>query len=247
MFYELSNLRIDDFSSYTSGFHALRIGNTLLAEMQADYSKTVEEVYIDVVIRALLGDLEKSLITLASAQHPILPSKPGATTENGLQSWVPDWRGSEGHLMSEPVSPHHAHGNRPSQVRIDEGLFSVRGIKVDIVEVCSKTLKWKEFHYDPMRKDLAIESLWTDVCGKTSIDLQTPYTDDPDSDSAVFAYLQTLSIGGIATALRDDRRYQHIDQKKTVCAGAGVPDKGLRNIEAYFCRASRGGGRERLS
>jgi hypothetical protein len=209
------------------GHYSLRMGNTLLAEMQADYSRTVEEVYVDVATRALLGDPEKSLITLASVQHPALPVSPEATIENGLPSWVPDWRHSEGHLMSEPVSPHYAHGNRTSQVQIEGGLLSVRGIKVDVLEVCSKTLKWKEFSYDPSRKDLAIESLWTDVCGETSFDLRTRYTDDPNSDLAVFAYLQTLSVGGIATALRDGRRYQDIDQKDLFARGLAYLTKAL--------------------
>jgi hypothetical protein len=51
--------------------------------------------------------------------------------------------------------------------------------------------------------------------------------DDPNNDPAVFAYLQTLSVGGIATALRQDRRYQDIDQKDLFARGLAYLTKAL--------------------
>lgn len=115
------------------------MGNKLLTQLQAHYSRTVEEVYVDMATRVLLRDPEKSLTTLTTVQHPTLPVRAEERVQNGLSSLMPDWRHSEGHIMYEPVSPHYAHGNRTSQVQ-REGilLLYVRGITV---QVCSMTLK----------------------------------------------------------------------------------------------------------
>src|SRR5690242_15785457 len=209
------------------GHYSMQMGNRLLQELRADYSKTVEEVYIDVAKRALLGDPEESLITLAAIQHRELPTEPGINLENDLPSWVPDWRHFEDHIMSEPVSPHCAHGNRTFRVSIDGNKLSVRGCRVDVIDVCSKPLQWKEFHYDPSRKDLAIASLWTDVCGKADFEIDSRYMDDPNNDSALFAYLQTISTGGIATALRECRRYSDVSKEELFARGLAYLTKAL--------------------
>lgn len=215
------------------GHYSVHMSNTQLAEMQADYTRTIEEVYGDVARRALLGDPEQSLITLAAVQHTRLPSKldkPHASEANigiSLPSWVPDWRTSESHIMSEPVSPHCAHGTRMSQLKIDGDVLSVCGVRLDVLEVCSGPLRRKEFHHDPTRKDLAVESLWKNICGKTMFDLESRYLNDPNNDPAVFAYLQTLSNGGIATALRDGRQYSNISQEEWLAQGAAYLKKAL--------------------
>ncbi|KAJ4993122.1 het domain-containing protein [Stagonosporopsis vannaccii] len=209
------------------GHYSMRMGNSLLEELQADYSKTVEEVYFDVAKRALLGDPEKSLITLAAIQHRVLPTRPGVKYENDLPSWVPDWRHFENHIMSEPVSPHCAHGNKNFRVSIEGNRLFVRGSRVDSVEVCSKPLKWKEFHYDPSRKDLAIVSLWTDICGKAGFELESRYMDDPLNDSALFAYLQTISTGGVATALRECRQWSEVSKEELLARGLAYLTKVL--------------------
>lgn len=41
-------------------------------------------------------------------------------------------------------------------------------------------------------------SLVTDVFGLSRFDLRSRYMDDPSKNTAVFAYLQTLSVSGIA-------------------------------------------------
>lgn len=215
------------------GHYSLRMGNSLLAQMQADYSKATEDVYIDVARRALLGDPEQSLITLAAVQHPRLPSKSSrlapdeANFKMSLPSWVPDWRTSESHIMSEPVSPHRAQGTRVSQLNINGDILSVRGIRLDVLAVCSDPLEHKEFHHNPSRKVLAIESLWRDICGKNQFDLEDRYMNIANGESALFAYLQTLSIGGIATALRDGRQYYDISQEDWLAQGAAYLRKAL--------------------
>ncbi|KIW10039.1 hypothetical protein PV08_11815 [Exophiala spinifera] len=210
------------------GHYAVREGNPQLAAIQADYTKSVEEVYCDIAERALIGDPGKSLITLAVIQHPWLPSKmsdgPHARHSADamlLPSWVPDWREHESHLLSEPTNP----------------------------------IQQKEFHFDRSRRILAIESLWRQICGKKGFDLKDRYLDDPESDHAVFAYTQTLSSGGIPTAYWDARHYHEIEREEwfaqaaayltaaladTDLVSAGLRDKAVGGDLYKWTRAANG-------
>lgn len=166
------------------GHYSVRKPNTKLATMEADCTKTVAQVYIDVAERALKGD--SSLITLAAVQHMDLPSnkeaskqtddRAPAVDENTLPSWVPDWRTYQTFILSEPINPHCAHGTRLPKLTIDERklILSIRGVEVDVIEACSKPLEAKEFHLNSPssgRTELTIESLWHNTCGKQHFDL----------------------------------------------------------------------------
>lgn len=202
------------------GHYAMHEGNPQLAAIRADYTKSAKEIYCDIAERALLGDPGKTLITLAAVQHPRLPS----TTPDGsgvqhlvdampFPSWVPDWREHESHILSEPTCSHNAHAGRLSDLEIDKAakVLKLRGIMIDVLEASSEPIQQKEFHLDKTRRVLAIESLWREICGKTGFDLKAHYLDDPKDDHAVFAYMQTLSSGGVATASWDTRHYHEIN------------------------------------
>lgn len=222
------------------GHYAVREGNPQLAAIRADYTKSVEEIYCDIAERALLGDPGKTLITLAAVQHPRLPSK---TLDESrarhlvdampLPSWVPDWREHESHILSEPTSSHRAHASRPADLEIERAakVLKLRGIKVDVLEACSDPIQRKEFHFDKSRRVLAIESLWREICGKTGFDLKDRYLDDPNGDHAVFAYTQTLSSGGIATASWDARHYHEIDCEEWFAQGAAYLTAALADTD----------------
>lgn len=62
--------------------------------------------------------------------------------------------------------------------------------------------------------------MWREICGKTEFDLKGRYLDDPNGDPAVFAYTQTLSSRGVATASRDRRHYHEIDCEEWFAQGA---------------------------
>ena len=222
------------------GHYAVREGNPQLAAIRADYTKSVEEIYYDIAERALLGDPGKTLITLAVVQHPRLPSK----TSDGsrarqlvdampLPSWVPDWREHESHILSEPTSSHCAHASRPADLEIDRAakVLKLRGINVDFLEARSDPIQQKEFHFDKSRRVLAIESLWREICGKAGFDLKDRYLDDPNGDHAVFAYTQTLSSGGIATASWDARHYHEIDCEEWFAQGAAYLTAALADTD----------------
>ncbi|KAL8917298.1 MAG: hypothetical protein Q9208_008019 [Pyrenodesmia sp. 3 TL-2023] len=211
------------------GHCAVREGNPQLAAIRADYTKSVEEIYCDIVERALLGDPGKTLVTLAVVQHPRLPSTTADKSRARhlvdampLPSWVPDWREHESHVLSEPTSCHRAHASRPAELDIERAakVLKLRGIKVDVLEACSDPIQQNEFHFNQSRRPLAIESFWRDICRKTRFDLKDRYLDDPNGDHAVFAYTQTLSSGGNATASWDARHYHEIDCEEWFAQGA---------------------------
>jgi hypothetical protein len=216
------------------GHFSVRTGNAELAALQADYTKTIAQVYVDVAIRALTGD--SSLITLAAVQHPDLQSgtkapnqassQTRAVDKKKLPSWVPDWETYETHILSEPLSPHHAHGTTSPTLKIDRStlVLSVSGMKLDVIVACSKHLAQREFHLDSSGRALAIETLWHDVCGKGRFDLEETYI---NGESAFFAYTQTLSNGCVATSLQESRPYDKIPKSEWLKQGAAYLTKAL--------------------
>ncbi|KAL7907903.1 heterokaryon incompatibility domain-containing protein [Trichoderma velutinum] len=206
------------------GHYAIRKGkNSKLKELKADYTKSVEEVYIDVAVRALIGDSE-SLITLGAVQHMNLPSSAEAsrTQESKLPSWAPDWRARHGHIMSEPTSPHRACGSKKPDLCIGASVpevLSIRGIKIDSIQNCSDLLEKGAFHEKRTDQEntrrVAVESLWMNICGNTNgFGLDDKYVDR--EYSSFFAYAQTLSNGCMAIYWQDyaDESYSAIRQEE---------------------------------
>ncbi|KLU93144.1 hypothetical protein MAPG_12082, partial [Magnaporthiopsis poae ATCC 64411] len=89
------------FSKYT--------GSKALADIKADYSRPVKDIFYDLAIRELEGT-DSLLILSACYQEPFL-SRRNLDSDLGLPSWVPDWRRSALHMLSSPVSPHRAAGD----------------------------------------------------------------------------------------------------------------------------------------
>ena len=217
------------------GHYSVCTGNAELATLRADYGKTTAQVYADVAARALTRD--SSLITLAAVQHPNLPSGTEAPNqassqtrevdENRLPSWVPDWDTYESHILSEPINPHCAHGTTSPKLKIDRStlVLSVHGVKLDVIEACSKPMAQREFHLDSSGRALAIEKLWHDICGKGRFDLEESYI---NGDSAFFAYTQTLSNGCVATSSLEARPYHEIPKSEWLTQGAAYLTKALR-------------------
>lgn len=221
------------------GHYSVRADNEQLAALQADYDKTTAQVYVDVAVRALTGD--SSLITLAAIQHPKLPSGTKAPNqasaqtrtvdEKTLPSWVPDWETYETHILSEPVSPHCAHGTTSPTLKIDRSklVLTVRGMKLDVIEACSEPLLQREFHLNSSGRAPAIETLWHDICGKGRFDLEERYV---NGESAFFAYTQTLSNGCVATALQEARPYYEVPKSEWLTQGAAYLTKALGQADA---------------
>jgi len=183
----------------------------------ADYTKTVEQTYIDAAVRILRNNPSASCIVLASVQHPpsslppILPQASptafGRILDPGkhqLPSWVPDWRLSEGTiLLAEPICPHYAHGDSTADIAIlneqHKPVLRIRGVEMDIIESCSRRLMSRDF-FEKRTADrplTAIELLWRDVCRLDRFNLDDTYR---NGQATFFAFMQTLSNGCVQSA-----------------------------------------------
>lgn len=211
------------------GHYSIHTKNQQLAMLEADYKKSVVEIYTDVAKRALVGESDEAngsaLIALAAVQHMSLPSKSGKEIElndqvgitdaKTLPTWVPDWRTYQSFILSEPIVPHRAHGTSTPKLEImgDESILKIHGVTFDVVKRCSRSLKAKEFHAKPTRDEteLAIEYLWHQVCEKGEFNLIESY---PDGQEALFALMQTLSNGCVQIAGRENKAYRDIPRTR---------------------------------
>jgi hypothetical protein len=202
------------------GHYSIRHGsNEALRMLQADYTKTVEEVYVDAATRALQDDFEP-LVALAAVQHLHLPSKsssldPEEYSGCRLPSWVPDWRTYQSHILAEPTSPHFASGTKKAylKVNVQTKILEIAGIEIDTISVCSEQLKDKTFHIEKdLRSTIATtQKLWHDVCGNPGpINLEDRHI---SGDSAVLAYTQTLSNGCVATWWQEQGKLSEPDRR----------------------------------
>ena len=200
-----------------------------LAAMKADYSKAVEQVYVDVAARALQGSKgDSALIALAAVQHhalaPLVLEELQA--ENGtrkaahtrlLPSWVPDWRTYQGFILSEPISPHRASRTSAPKLNIDQDsrILHIHGVKVDIIKTASRVLRDQEFHSRRDQKSsellLPVEYLWRDICQKTDFNLNETYL---NGQTAFFAFSQALSNGCVQAASRVRKHYNEIPEAR---------------------------------
>ncbi|KAF2722920.1 hypothetical protein K431DRAFT_283428 [Polychaeton citri CBS 116435] len=207
------------------GHFSARMTNQELSAMEADYQSTEAQVYTDVAVRALKGDIDNgnglALITLAAVQHMDLQCGSKVSLQDGIEmqvpvkdtlpTWVPDWRTYQSFILSEPISPFCAHGGSLPKLDIDEKrrLLRIWGLKVDMIENCSQVLSDKEFHMkaDPANAQPAVETIWRDICRHDSFTLRVKYVNGQDS---LFACMQTLSNGGMQAAGREKRPYHEI-------------------------------------
>ncbi|KAH7308887.1 heterokaryon incompatibility protein-domain-containing protein [Stachybotrys elegans] len=169
-----------------------------------------------------------------------------------MPSWVPDWRTYTSYILSEPTSPHRACGSgsfsKPSFVIYGTQLH-IKGVAIDVITDASEPLKPKAFYDPEPGEQTLIEHLWRTVCGygvDSSGDggdhlfsLRPLYRQDDEAKDAaqsgdarcpaVLAYMQTLSNGGAATALR---RFDGEHASASNSSGSAPDSSGQREQES---------------
>ncbi len=194
--------------------------NKELRCVEANYDPAtwpVHRVYSHAAACALHGGgAEGGLIVLGSVQHLSLPStyqEWDQLRQRGdyIPSWVPDWRTYTSHILSEPASPHRASGHFSKQdLRIEAGetILKIKGVCIDIIAKASKPIEPKAFHQKSGGKEPQVDTLWKKIgnhggVGSALFTLDYPYPSHTGiGGTAVLGYMQTLSNGGAATALR---------------------------------------------
>ncbi|KAI0533672.1 heterokaryon incompatibility protein-domain-containing protein [Xylaria digitata] len=194
----------------------------------ADYTKAVEETYINVAVRILQTNPAALCIILAAVQHrrESLPSNNSKITaqetvgpkacisgKTSLPSWVPDWRWSEGIILAEPICPHRAHGGSSTKFEIvEEGGFLIlraHGVEIDTVVACSRPMLSRDFYQKklPDQTPTMIERLWREILEKEQFNLDDGYL---NGQPAFFAFMQTLSNGCVQATGHDCIPYYEV-------------------------------------
>nr|RBQ85853.1 hypothetical protein FVER53263_09637 [Fusarium verticillioides] len=199
------------------GHFSIHTGSSSLAELVADYSRSIEDIYYDVAVRELSGC--ESLLLL-SACHAIPVTYKKRIMERGdLPTWVPDWRVVPLHLMGTPVTPHKASGEYRPQLYINEETraLHIYGVFLDRIRRPSWIFWNNAFHFrrnNPFR--LPIEALWRDICGRNQpFNLRQRYR---NGDTAFFALVQTLTNACIGADR--SRPYESIPKEEWLANGA---------------------------
>ncbi len=215
------------------GHFSLLYANQDLRRLEANYHMTVAEVYIDLAKRALRGDKNTSdgtaLISLGAVQHTVLPTSSESEAGKAVQpdegeilpSWVPDWGVFRSFILSEPASPHSAHGSSVPKLEVydDSPLLRIHCLKIDTIELCSRTLEAREFHIKSPIEPLGstITYIWREICGQNGFDLSSTYT---NGESSFFACMQTLSDGCVQISGREKMRYRDVPKSTWLEHGA---------------------------
>ncbi|KAH7320889.1 heterokaryon incompatibility protein-domain-containing protein [Stachybotrys elegans] len=183
------------------GHFSLRVGSRFLAGLTADYSRSVEDVYVDVAVRELKG--ARSLLLL-SACHPGQNNNPrnlrlDDPAAQSLPTWVPDWRLLPLHIMGSPESRHRAAGASLPRLTIDEAarVLRIDGVRIDTVERASHPFHNFSFQYNANpKRALPFEAVWHRVCGHRAFSLEPRYVTGESAFSAMVHTLTNAGIGG---------------------------------------------------
>ncbi|EHK16029.1 uncharacterized protein TRIVIDRAFT_39727 [Trichoderma virens Gv29-8] len=226
------------------GHFSIGKGSEELQGLEADYSKSIGEVFFDVAVRGLRG--ADDLVMLAATHHSRSDGKrraPGNDQDLDLPSWVPDWRDLPMHILGSPAVPHRASKDTKPDLTIDEEarILHARGVRVDVVERHSWTIYGTAFqvrHDDQKQKKKWWRYLlWKQICGYQTFTLSriyppflkdaatspspspsTPTTSQDHHKSAFFALIQTLT--NACTGMDRTRAYSSISPDEWLASGA---------------------------
>jgi hypothetical protein len=212
------------------GHYSVRKPNKELATLEANYDGTSEaDIYIDVAARALRGCEDgaggSGLIALAAVQHKslqrrdftakVLDAELVANANEGMPSWVPNWKTYESFILSEPINAHRAHGTTKPQLFIsdDNKTLTIHGVRFDKIVMCSRPLGIKAFHTSKGEKktESVIHYLWHEVCQQGRYQSQEGY---PGNEDILYAFMQTLSNGCVQIAGREGTPYREIPSSR---------------------------------
>lgn len=207
------------------GHYTIHSGSTALQDIEADYSRSVEDIFYDIAARDLSG---ANTLLLLSACH----SQPSAYRKRdaeriSLPSWVPDWRIKPIHLLGSPMTPHCAAGDTKPKLLIDgvHRALHIQGRRLDTISRCSAMIPGKAFQFTNERnRRLPMEVLWQDICGYKRFTLDESYL---NGDFAFYALVQTLTNASVG--VDRSRPYASISKMEWLANGA-----------AYLVRAEGG-------
>ncbi|KAK6217916.1 hypothetical protein LQW54_003204 [Pestalotiopsis sp. IQ-011] len=181
--------------------------------IKADYTKTVEQTYIDVASNILSMVFLRITVAQRLRQRWIHMhiSRTNTIYHHGCLT---------GDVSEELSSPSQsaligAHGDSAANLEIIEGVkptLRIEGVQIDTIVARSRPMMSSDFFRKAAsnEKPTMVPQLWRDVCGKRQFNLSESYR---NGHTAFFAFMQTLSNGCVQAAGHGRRSYGDIPDR----------------------------------
>ncbi|KAK0101813.1 hypothetical protein ONS95_006963 [Cadophora gregata] len=184
---------------------------------EADYTRDMVGLYIDVAIRTLKGYPTLELLNAVHHHHD----------EERLPSWVPNWGDNSRRkcIGKRDTWLRAAGATSPSfTIQEREGLLCIKGLDIDSIEVPSEELSQYDFRDSDVQrgraKDSVVPRLWNCLSQLSTFQLKHEYI---SGGSALLAFCQVLSAGCWAMVRRSgDLRRDFHSIPDSVCLQHGA-------------------------
>ncbi|CAN8105365.1 unnamed protein product [Discula destructiva] len=167
--------------------------------IQADYTKTVDEVYHELALRSIETFEDLSILSAVQVVDVPKARKSGLTVHHSLPTWVPCWEPA-------PKRTPWTMGGRATRNQFDASLarsmdhhfadknkklLVLKGLRIDTISAISSTPPVSPFRGDKETTTINfIKATWDHPCGFKSFDSTVQYI---DGSGALWAFLDTLS------------------------------------------------------
>ena len=178
------------------GHYSARSRHTGLPIIEADYTKSVSDIYLTVATRLLEEKVSLEVLNTVYMTRPIA---------DDLPSWVPRWNvRAPSWVLGDNKSVFAAMKCDPIVEFIDARTVNVDGLEIDNVNYCSQMLpttngecKW--YGNKTASERDRIKDLWFDLSGKSDIDTSAPYI---NGERVITAFCQAISAGCFYLAMK---------------------------------------------
>lgn len=155
--------------------------------------------------------------------HCLLKRKSTECSQS-MPSWAPNWaQGQMHHLLGHAGTVFRTSKDWPPVIRLSKWskVMETEGFRIDIITQYSTTLRKGDFNYDALTISSSgvIQSIWRSICNYPTFQTSHKYV---NGESAIFAFLQTLSAGCLILAIKRGHRRDYNEVPKSTWLADGA-------------------------